>query len=278
MYSFITHNDLIINEQFLDILMRLKLDDFQSLLGFGGGSYIKKNPLRPVVRLQLEDKTFYLKRHFWPWKHVIKALRQRIRNEDARNEWENMTLLDKLGFNTMVPVAFGYKKRMGLPHCSLTLTEAIQDVEKLETYLPRHFFPPLSSDKIAGKRRLIRNLAAVARDFHDRGLNHQDFYLVHLFVRPEDEELFIVDLQRVHHKKKISAHDRIKDLAELAFSARALDIFTRTDFMRFAQAYLLKYRLDRTDKKMIGRILRKSGRIGRHTLKLIERSRKASGV
>lgn len=273
MYSFISYNDLLINEDFLDLLRANNLADFQALKEFEGGSLFKKNKFRSVARIELKDRVFYLKRHFWPWKERIKSIIPWLKKEDARNEWNNLLLLKRLGFNTMTPVAFGEKRRFGMPCFSLTLTENLYDCEKMEKYLPSTFAPPLGVSKVAEKRAFLRKLAVFARDFHNNGLNHQDFYLGHLYVRPADSSIFIIDIQRLHHKKSISSHDRIKDLAQLTYSARTLFIFTRTDFMRFIHTYLGKERLYCHDRKLIRKILTKTEKIAAHDAKLQARKR-----
>lgn len=274
MYSFISQNDLLINEKFFDYLKGVNLAEFQSLIDFNEGHGLKKNKFRSIVRIERKGKTLYLKRHFWPWKERIKSIIPLVKKEDARNEWKSILLLDSLGFNTMVPVAFGEKKKFGLPYLSLTLTEHIYDAEKFETYLPKHFIFPLKSEKISEKRILIKRLAALARDFHSKGLNHQDFYLGHLFIRSKDNTIFIIDLQRVHRGKIIRMRDRIKDLAQIAYSAKSSSIFTRTDFIRFACSYFERNKLNRDDKRLVKKINVKAEKISRHDAKLQLRKKK----
>jgi heptose I phosphotransferase len=268
MLPFIAHNNLLINRAFIDFLKEINLSDFESLMNFDSGYVLKKKRFRSIVIVEQKNKTFYLKRHFLPWKERVKSIIPWFKKEDARNEWNNLLLLNRLGFNTITPVAFGEKKRLGLTYLSLTLTENIYDAEKLETYLPKHFAPPLNSNKISEKRFLIRKIAALARDFHDKGLNHQDFYLGHLFIKPSDQTIFIVDLQRVHRRESIRSHDLIKDLAQIAYSAQSLNIFPGTDFMRFACVYFKRSKLNRDDKKLIRKIIAKEKRISRHDAKL----------
>jgi hypothetical protein len=54
---------------------------------------------------------------------------------------------------------------------------------------------------------------------HAAGLAHQDFYLVHFFVKPtEDDALYLIDLQRVIIQKPLPTRWIIKDLAQMLFS------------------------------------------------------------
>ncbi|HJX01832.1 MAG TPA: lipopolysaccharide kinase InaA family protein [Candidatus Humimicrobiaceae bacterium] len=265
-YSFVTCNGLLINERFLEFLKRNNLADFRGLKSFEKGILLKKNRFRSVVKIELEDKILYLKSHFRPWRDGMKAIIPWLKKEDAGNEWRNMLLLNRLGFNTMTPVAFGEKKILGIPYFSLTLTESIYDAEKLETYFPVHFSHPLSNQKVFEKRELIKRIATLARDLHTKGLNHQDFYLGHLFIR--HNKIFIIDIQRMHYKKSIRGHDVIKDLAQLAYSAKRSGIFTKTDFMRFAHSYLDRDKLTNEDKRMGDKIMKKLKKIARHDAKI----------
>ena len=270
-YQFITHNGLLVNELFLETLKKNNLADFRSLMDFQGGSPVKKTRYRSLVQIQLGDRYFYLKRHLFPSRERIRSLMPWSVREDARNEWNNMNLLNALGFHTMVPVAFGQEMRSGMTCSSLTLTEGIVDSEKLETYLPAHFLPPLSVERMREKRDLIRRLALFAGEFHKKGLNHQDFYLGHLLLRPADGVISIIDLQRVHRRDRVSRHNRVKDLGQLCYSAGKTGVLTRTDLMRFIRSYLGRDKITGEDKKLIRRVLAKTAKIARHDAKLILR-------
>jgi heptose I phosphotransferase len=262
---FINHNGLIINERFFELLKAHGLDSFECLLNYEGGSVFNKKKTHSVVRIELgEGEGFYLKRHFWSAGERVKALFARDRPEEGRNEWEGILLLEELGFPTMVAVAFGEERSFfGLPSVSLTLTEEIYGAERVEDYIPS------LTGRVIEKRELVRRLGLLARDFHRKGLCHQDFYLGHFFINPETGELFLVDLQRVHKRKAVRKTDRIKDLAQLTFSARNTENFTWTDLVRFAHTYLGKEKFDNSDKRMIRRIFKKSEKIARHTEKLL---------
>jgi heptose I phosphotransferase len=270
---FIDYNGLVINERYLEFLKGHGLGDFESLMNYEGGTFFNKKRLRSVVRMELgegeEAKAFYLKRHFQPLDERLKAFVVWNRREEARNEWESILLLKGFGIPTVVPVAFGERRRFGMPYASLTLTEEIYGAERVETYIPSFSSRSSGKDLNIEKRRLIKRLALLAKDFHNHGFNHQDFYLGHFFIRPVTGELFLVDLQRVHKRKAIRKRDRIKDLAQFVFSAMGTENFTGTDLVRFAHTYLGKDKFDEADKRMIKRVFKKSERIARHTEKLL---------
>ena len=274
MYSFVTYNGILINEKFMDILKRNTLDDFHKFMNFNDSNLLKRNKFRSVTKIEIEDKIFYLKRHFWPWEERIKSLVPCAKKEDARNEWNNMLTLSSLGFSTMTPVAFGEEKQCGMPYFSFTLTENLYNAEKLEVFFPKYYTPPLNKEKFKDKRACIKKLAVLARDFHSKGLNHQDFYLGHILISQEDNTFFIIDVKRMHKNKTISLHDKIKDLAQLTYSAKRLEIFTKTDLMKFFLIYTGGDKLTPDNKKLARSIMSKTRNIAKHDAKLQFRKNK----
>jgi heptose I phosphotransferase len=259
---------MLINKDYLDLLKGNGLDSFQALRDYNAGHLLKKNKFRSVAKIELGGRVFYLKRHFRPCWERLRSLNPLLRKEDAKNEWNNMLLLNSLGFNTMTPVAFGEREKFALAYFSLTLTENLYDAEKLEVFFPRHFKPPLNHEKINDKRAYIKKLAVLARDLHNKGLNHQDFYMGHILLRQEEDKFFIIDLQRMHKNRTISLHDKIKDLAQLAYSAMGLGIFTKTDLLRFFRVYTGSDKLTSDNKKLAGSIMAKVIKISKHDTKL----------
>ncbi len=269
---FVDNKGLSINEAYKDILSSNGLDDFTALMGFEGGRLeTEKSGKRSVVNFELTSGGgklgFYLKRHFEKGSKGLKSLLGWSGAEDARNEWDKMILLSELGFHTMTPVAFGCSDEGSAP-ASLTLTEEIRGAVRVEDHIPA-----LAGEEggVQKKRELIRRLAVLASDFHGRGLNHQDFYLGHFFIRPGSDELFIVDLQRVQKREAPVKRWVLKDLSQLAFSASITDNITRTDMFRFALAYFDTERLGAEDKAMVRTIISKVDKIAKHTEKLLAR-------
>ena len=117
---------------------------------------------------------------------------------------------------------------------------------------------------MAAKRRLILELAGIARRFHAANLTHRDFYLCHFLVCPvegKDPVVHLIDLQRViHHRRGIRQRWLVKDLGALLFSSWpgpgtriASPVLSRTDAMRFAHAYFGVKHLS-ADQKAVARL------------------------
>ncbi len=283
--SFVQENGLRIHPDFVDLVRRHHLNHFNVLYHLKEGELFKKNRFRSVVRIYLRGShgkahIFHLKRHFPPlWERLKTVLTGFQIRDGAENEWKKMMRLEEIGIRTMTPVAFGAIRKMGLPYRSLTLTEHLYGADKLEDYLPARFGDArLSREQIAQKRRIIEKTARWARIFHGSGFHHQDFYLGHIFIRPEEGDEFtlhLIDLQRVREERRLRKSRLIKDLAQLNFSATGLACLSRSDRMRFLKTYLDKESLGRAERNLIARIEKKTQRISAHTEKLLARRAQA---
>jgi hypothetical protein len=114
------------------------------------------------------------------------------------------------------------------------------------------------------RRKLIRGIAELAAGMHKAKMAHQDFYLVHLFVREkEDDRVCLIDLQRVVFEESFSERWRVKDLAQLLFSAEKL--VSRPDILYFWRIYTDVAGVELYgDSSLVNRIFRKAARIRRH--------------
>ena len=230
------------------------------VMAFSGGQLLKKNKLRSVVRFEDKGKVYYLKRHF-----------SRRGGVWARREWQNIFRLRSLGINTMTPVAVGWEPD---GRQAYFITEALEDAERLEDFIPRYFKPPLSAEKSGQKRVLIRQLARLTKWLHDNCLFHKDFYSGHIFVRASGEgerfTLFLIDLQRVAEHRLLRGHWQVKDLTSLNFSCPFAAI-SDSDRIRFLRCYLGGNNFTGRRRQLLGRINRKTKKIAGHTEKMLAR-------
>jgi hypothetical protein len=109
----------------------------------------------------------------------------------------------------MVPLAAA---RLGDRTCNLTM--GITDYVRASD-----FFSLQAQVDTSRKQRIIKNIADLAGIMHAKGLAHQDFYLVHIFIRPdENDAVYLIDLQRTIMQEKLSLRWRIKDLGQITFA------------------------------------------------------------
>jgi tRNA A-37 threonylcarbamoyl transferase component Bud32 len=170
------------------------------------------------------------------------------------NEWEAILEFHRLGLPTMQPIACGSSDGNS---CILTL--GITDYVRAS-----ELFARFAKGERVRRRVLIRRIAELAAEMHKAKMAHQDFYLVHMFVKEkEDDSIFLIDLQRVIFEESFSERWRVKDLAQLLFSAD--NLASRTDILYFWRIYT-----DMVDgdfygnRALINKIYRKAARIRHH--------------
>ncbi len=280
--SVLDEGRMIIRTPFLALFLLHGLRDVQAVMRFRGGSPSKEQGPRSVYRFSLPDregeKAFFLKRHHHP------PLRQQIREflrhgsflSGGRREWENIWKIRQAGISTIDPVGFGERKDWGGWEVeSFLVSLELKDACRLTEFIPQYLSPPLGPSLLSRKRRLLGELALLARRMHGAGFCHRDFYLGHLFIKDGKKgrmELYLMDLQRVFRPRWRRERWRIKDLASLNFSAPP-GWFTATDRLRFYKQYRGISRLEDRDRSPIRRIARKSQRIWTHTRRLWERGK-----
>lgn len=256
-------DNFLVNADFAKILEFNGVRSFEDLWKISGESVKKILKERSTERVFLKSPEgsspleAYIKRYKpEPFKSRLKnmlSLRP-SRFAGARNEWEAIIEFHRRGLPTMQPIACAAS---GGNSCILTLgiTEYARASE---------LFAKFAKGERVRRRKLIRKIAELAAGMHLEKMAHQDFYLVHMFVREkEDDSVFLIDLQRIIFEQSFSERWRVKDLAQLLFSADKL--VSRTDMLYFWKIYcgMAGVRLY-NDSSLIGRIFRKAARIGRH--------------
>ena len=106
-------------------------------------------------------------------------------------------------------------------------------------------YPPIRPDEIRFKRWLLHRTAQIARDIHNSGANHRDFYLCHFLLKrvytdgmldTEKSNLFVIDLHRMQIRKRTPTRWAVKDIAGLYFSSKDMKLTSR-DLFRFMKVY-----------------------------------------
>jgi heptose I phosphotransferase len=197
---------------------------------------------RRTLQFEFAGRSYFLKLHRGiGWGEIAKNLLQlRLPVIGARNEWEAIAALERLGVDTMTAAGFGARGRNPARQLSFIITEDLADTTSLEDYCAdwaRNPPPPRL------KRHLINRVAAIARTLHGAGINHRDFYICH-FLLPnsadplahKDFPLHVIDLHRAQRRARIPPRWQLKDLAGLYFSVMELNLSPR-DLLRFMHVY-----------------------------------------
>ncbi|MBP8645572.1 MAG: hypothetical protein KBH99_05570 [Syntrophobacteraceae bacterium] len=242
------------------------------------GTHVARKRGRVVRRLEFEDRRFFLKRNRFHWIEFLKGLlRLRFFPRNGLREWCNIFSVGRAGIPTVRPIAWGEHRFLHREISSFTITEELYGAKPLSEVLLEGTVLRSSREWIEEKRDLIRRLAHLARHLHDFGMYHQDFYLGHIYLGP-DKVLSLIDLQRVLHFPAASSRYQIKDLAQLNYSSLEIPGITTADRLRFLLSYLGSSKLGSSERKMIERIRRKTGKIAAHTVKLLERRRRRKEI
>lgn len=211
-------------------------------------------------------RAFYIKRHGRdPLSEYVKPLFRLTKPVlGARPEWDAMLRFHEAGLPTMTPVAFGETGPLGNRR-SFVMTESLEDRERVDHWLADRR-DDRSPETTARRRALVAEVARLARRLHDAGMHHQDLYLCHWLLPAgsgdgEPGVPSIIDLGRVRAHATLPDRWRIKDLAQIYYSAEGVP---RSDQVRFLRAYLGRP-LTTEDRDLVRRVRKKARAIGRHT-------------
>ena len=212
------------------------------------GEEVRKALGRRTVRFDIKDKSFYLKTHTGVgWQEILKNLLYfRMPVLGAMNEWHGIHHLNRLGIKTLTAAGYGTLGGNPAKRRSFILTDEIVDTVSLEELCDEwSVSPPRTVEEIKFKRWLITRTAQIARDMHNSGANHRDFYLCHLLLNrgysdgntdTQKSQLYVIDLHRMQIRKRTPARWVVKDIAGLYFSSKDIGL-THRDLFRFMKVY-----------------------------------------
>ena len=251
----------------------LGLTSIDAVFSFNAGRNLTKNNLaRYRTRLEFEMKspavTVFLKRYDKP--PVVAQLRSWLaahrRISCAVFAVRAASELATASVNTPKTLFYGEQWGALFEKRSFIITEKIPNAESLERKLPDCFNRPSTVEKLKLRRSFIVQLAGFIRKFHETDFRHRDLYLSHVFYS-DSGDFYLIDLARAFKPIVFSQRFRIKDIAQLYYSAPA-KYFSRTDRLRFYVSYSgRKGELTGKDKTFIRRVINKARRMARHDIK-----------
>lgn len=195
---------------------------------------------RRTIKVWIGNAWYFAKIHQGVgWIEILKNLMQgRLPVLGARNEWLALRALRNAGVRSMTPVIFCERGLNPATRKSAILTESLESKVTLED------FETTESDV---KRKLVFEVATMARKMHQAGINHRDFYLCHFLLDlPVVENsgepsvalpiLHLIDLHRAQIRDTVPRRWIVKDLGSLLFSAFGKNL-TKRDLLRFVRVY-----------------------------------------
>lgn len=218
--------------------------DLLTYLESRDGQVVRTAHGRRTFRFTENGRAFFAKVHTGVgWREIVKNLITfRLPVVSAANEWRATRHIETLGVRVPSAVAFGERGRNPAHLRSYLVTEALENTLTLEQVAQRWAKQPPPARL---KRRIIDEIARIARTLHGNGINHRDFYLCHFRIdeRVVDDPqhgdfagLILMDLHRVQIRRRVPFRWRVKDLAGLLFSAFDVPL-TRRDLLRFMARY-----------------------------------------
>ncbi len=219
------------------------LPSFDELMALDGEMY-RQVARRKTFKFDLNGNEYFAKIHNGVgWREIIKNLVQgRKPVLGARNEYDAIYALTKLGIKTMTLAAYGQRGFNLAELESFVITESLEPAISLEDFCADW---AVNKPERRLKRALIKRVASITRELHENGINHRDLYICHFLLNESELQslidlselpLYLIDLHRVQIRPKTPQRWLIKDLAALYFSS--MDIgFTKRDFYRFVREY-----------------------------------------
>jgi len=163
-------------------------------------------------------------------------LKANLLGSKARREWAITNAAVERGLNTVIPVAYGERRRLGILRESYLLTVRLFDCVTLEEIL-------FSEDGTlragaAARREIIVLLARLLRRMHDSGIYHRDLHPGNFLVETSasgGRRLYLLDLHRASARKSLGISQRIRSLAQ--FNMFASISLGKSERLLFFNAY-----------------------------------------
>jgi heptose I phosphotransferase len=223
-----------------------------------------------VVKARLQERqtyrldfptgtTFYVKRYTAPHAESFwSGLFARSFSSPAAREWSVLRRLARIGVPAPRPAACLEEREGRRVLRAALVTVGLPAEISLQRVIREQALPP------ARRQHFARELGRLLRAMHEGGVNHRDFYLVHIRVG-EDDRLYVTDLNRADIRKRVTRRWRVKDMGALLHSAPWQ--VTATDKARFARAYFGQRLRER--RPFIEAVIRKAARMTARTQKRV---------
>ena len=264
--------DFFVDEDFIAAFERQGLVSIDSIFNFSGGTELAKpNISKYRTRMTFDitgpDTTVFLKRYDDPpiFDQVKRWMQNGRRQSIADFDRLPVEVLNEACIKTPKTIAYGSQFRGLFERRSFIVTEKIPAAESIERELPDFILTPVTPQAARMKIDFINALADFVRKFHETGYFHRDLYFAHIFFG-ENGDFYLIDLQRTF-KPKVSAFKyRVKDIAQLYYSAPG-NYFSRSDRLRFYLRYKGVSRLTASDRFFIRLVKAKAWRIAEHDMR-----------
>ncbi|HVE44933.1 MAG TPA: lipopolysaccharide core heptose(I) kinase RfaP [Gammaproteobacteria bacterium] len=243
-----THDLYSMPEKAADLILKpvtkITVSTFENMMRLTGKVF-REQKGRVTQQISINDKQYFIKQHHGiGYREMLKNIFQlRLPVTSAKNEWLALHQLQSLDIAVPAPLAYEERGWDPAKRKSYILMEDISSAISLEQLCQTWVAEPPS---FYFKKMLIQKVAMIARQLHQHGINHRDFYICHFLLDQkeghtltENTKLYLIDLHRAQLRHKTPRRWIIKDLAGLAFSSQAIGL-TKKDYFRFIKYYTQK--------------------------------------
>jgi tRNA A-37 threonylcarbamoyl transferase component Bud32 len=174
------------------------------------------------------------------YQNSLYALKNYFRCSRGKRVWKTAQGLLTRNIATPLPISFAEQRKGRLLLTSYFITRKIDRALPLSTVLQKGMavtFP----HNYSRKNMLLFKVAHLVREMHARGIWHRDLKASNILVQkkvPDEEKLYLVDLDSVRIKRRLGRKEKIRDLARLNTSLVSTTTVSMTDRLRFLQYYL----------------------------------------
>jgi tRNA A-37 threonylcarbamoyl transferase component Bud32 len=190
------------------------------------------------VTLGGENIALHIKRY--NYQNSLYALKNCFRCSRGKRVWKTAQGLLTRKIATPLPISFAEQRKGRLLLTSYFIARTIDHALPLSTVLHEGRAAPFPRNS-SGKNMLLSKVAHLVREMHARGIWHRDLKASNILVQekvPDEEKLYLVDLDSVRIKKRLGRKEKIRDLARLNASLVSTTTVSMTDRLRFLQYYL----------------------------------------
>jgi hypothetical protein len=248
------------SEKWRDILVLNNLDDHKKIWALQAEWFEEPNRRRggwsgvSRIELNLPDGNkvgVFLKRQE---DHVSRTLRHPIKGLPTfAREFEKIRSFEKNHIPSLELIAFEQWEEEG-HQCAILMTKELEGYSPLtsEEYQPSGFFVSTMKQK----DRLFKKLASLMRTMHKSKLQHNCFYLKHIFAKPlanGEIDLRVIDLEKA---KEVFFKERA-EFRDLCTLHRHAEQWGAKDQLRFFHIYREEKKLTSQSKKLLRKIIAK---------------------
>ena len=213
------------------------------------GELVTRSPHSEVYVYEQSKQSYYIKHYT----SAGKKLRRFIGRSRNRAESENLLYFQSLSINIPTIVAYGEKRRFGLFHSGVMITEGLAntcDLAALAEQQPECFKNPRWFNTVS------QTTADYTRRLHDTGFIHNDLKWRNILVDKDtsNAEVYFIDCP-VGRKRfgLLRSRGIIKDLACLDKVAKK--VLSKSQRLRFYMHYAKCTKLTLADKQKLRKIL-----------------------